>query len=113
MSNENRKWVSTNYGPESGVTVGPFSGLEVYALVGSMILGFLVLVLLTSKFDWPIMSGVVVAGMCPALTALILLSLVVNKPVTYLKDYIQWSFIKRRKEALLKIKSHENFNEEQ
>ena len=113
MSKENRRWVSTNYGPENGVTVGPFSGLEVYTLAGSMIFGVLVLVLLTTKLNWPLPSSITLAGFCPTLIAFILLKLVVNRPVTYLKDALEWLVVRRRKDALLTKEPQDNWNEKQ
>lgn len=106
-----RKLISTNYVLSNGVKVWKLEGTQVYVLAGSLILGFWVMYKLMDAFDCPLLTSLIIGSLFPLVTTVVLLTLVVDKPSSYLMDWLNWQYARLTKTSLIKIKNKEFFSD--
>lgn len=113
MDDEKTVWVPTNYGTESGIRIGPFSGSAIYIEAAALFGGFLVFYTLMKGFGWPLLSSFLVGLILPLIVGLFLVKLVVGRPQAYWSDSFEYWVLRLMRRPLIVLEERKgNSNED-
>lgn len=99
--NESRRWHVTHAASNKSPMVWKLEGNQAIAFGFSIGLALFLFQVLISTFSWSSLTAITAAGLLPAATLFVLLSLVRGKPRGHLRRWVEWQVLNARSEELM------------